>query len=84
MTRTTTDPTIDRWFAAVEQCERLADGNKDRMIGELRALLLVEMQERDKAAAQPSASDATIPALAGRCASCVTDCPVGKCRRFAA
>lgn len=78
------DPTIDRWFAAVEQCERLADGDKDRLAAELRALLLVEMQARDQAAGQASASAGTIPALAGRCDSCVTNCPVGKCRRFKA
>ena len=75
-----TDPTIARWFAAVEQCERLADGDQMRLVAELRALLLVEMQARDDKAA----SEATIPALAGRCASCVTDCPAGKCRRFSA
>ena len=75
-----TDPTIERWFAAVEQCERLADGDPVRLAAEFRALLLVEMQARDDKAA----SEATIPALAGRCDSCTTDCPAGKCRRFAA
>ena len=79
-----TDPTIDRWFAAVEQCERLADGDKDRLAAELRALLLVEMQAHDKAVAEAPKGGGTIPALVGRCDSCVTNCPVGKCRRFKA
>jgi hypothetical protein len=82
MTRPTTDPTIDRWFAAVEQCERLADGDKDRLAAELRALLLVEMQARDQPVTKPAPTPVTMPAVIGRCDSCTDDCQVGKCKKF--